>query len=201
MLVGVLADSHGYADRLRKGIEALKQRGAGRLIHLGDMTDTLRLEMVDECVEMLIQNNIAGVMGNHEYSLVMHHFKRYPDRFSEPTKSYVRSLPYRLEISDACFTHCFPDGGVHGLFAPTDAENYKTALRNSLWPVLVNGHSHEPRIYRQLDGVVESMEFELARPFMLERSASYILTCGALEDWYCALFDLVMRTFEVISLQ
>lgn len=201
MLVGILADSHGNAAILRKGIEALKRREAGMLLHLGDVADTLKLESVDECVELLIRNEIVGVMGNHEYSLVMHHFKRYPDRFSEATKEYVRSLPQRLEMFGVCFTHFSPDGGAYGLFAPTDDKNYEGTLRNSAWPVLVNGHSHEPRIYRQLEGIIQNMRFDLDAPFELEDGARYVLTCGALEDEYCALFDSEARCFEVILLR
>ena len=201
MLVGILADSHGNVARLRRGIEALREREVGTLVHLGDVADTLRLETVDECVGLLIRYNIAGVMGNHEYSLVMHHFKRYPDKFSEATKEYVRSLPQRLELFGVCFTHSSYGDGVYGLFAATDERSYETALRNSSWTMLVNGHSHDPRIYRRLDGVIENVRFDVGKPFQLEDDARYILTCGALEDWYCALLDLEARTFEVISLR
>jgi len=199
LLIGILADSHGRPDALRAGIEALRDRKADRLIHLGDVVDTLRLETVDECVRMLIENRIDGVLGNHEYSLVTHHFKRYTERFSKTTMNYVRSLPYLLEISDVCFTHFSPEGGVHGLYAATDEYSYEAILQNTAWPVLINGHSHEPHIYRRLDGAVESVEFDMGRPFMLMRGARYILTCGALEDLRCALFDLEARSFEVIS--
>lgn len=200
MLVGILADSHGSVEKLAEGIEALKRRAATIIIHLGDAADTLKPETVDECVEMLIRNQIAGVMGNHEYSLVMHHFKRYPDRFSEATKKYVRCLPQRLEMSDVCFTHFSPDSGVYGLFAPTDEASYEAILRSSTRPVLINGHSHEPRIYRQLDGKIENVQFEMDKPYELGKDARYILTCGAIEDRYCALYDLEARRFEVISL-
>jgi len=200
VLIGILADSHGSVVRLNRGIEALGERGADALIHLGDIADTLRLDTVDDCIELLIRNNIAGVMGNHEYSLVMHHFKRYPERFSETTMEYVCSLPRRLVLCDICFTH-FSDGdGVYGLFGPTDERSYEEILRNSSWSVLVNGHSHDPRIYRRLNGVVENIVCDVGQPFELEEEASYILTCGALDDWYCALLDMNVRTFEVVSL-
>lgn len=197
----MLADSHGDAARLREGIRTLRERGAETLVHLGDVADTLRLETVDECVELLVRNNIAGVMGNHEYSLVMHHFKRYPDRFLESTKAHVRSLPRRLVLFDVCFTHFSHTDDVYGLFAPTDDRNYRAILLDSEWPVLVNGHSHEPRIYRRLDGVIRNVAVDMGKPFPLEDGANYVLTCGALDDGYCALLDLTTRTFEVISLR
>ncbi len=200
MLVGILADSHGNVERLTEGIKALRRRSAATIIHLGDAADTLKPETVNECVEMLIRNQVAGVMGNHEYSLVMHHFKRYPDRFSEATKKYVRSLPHQLVMSEVCFTHFSPDSGVHGLFAPTDEASYEAILRSSTRSVLINGHSHDPRIYRQLDGKIENVQFEMDKPYELERNARYILTCGAIEDRYCALYELEARRFEVISL-
>ena len=103
-------------------------------------------------------------------------------------------------MSDVCFTHGSPEGSVSGLFAPTDEESYRAILRASAWPVLINGHSHEPSAYRQLDGAIENLRVETDTPLSLEAGARYVLTCGALEDSYCALFDLEARRFEVISL-
>lgn len=198
--VGILADSHGRADLLQIGIEILRSRRVEKLVHLGDVTDTLRPETVDECAEILLRDGIEGVMGNHEYSLVTHHFKRYPDRFAERAKDYIRSLPYVLEIAGVCFTHFSPTGGVHGLYAATDTKSYVAMLSDSSWPVLINGHSHDPRIFCQSDGVVRSVEFDLESPFKLQGDTRYVLTCGAVEDRYCALFDFEERVFEVISM-
>ena len=198
--VGILADSHGRADLLQIGIEVLRSRRAEKLVHLGDVTDTLRPETVDECAEILLRDGIEGVMGNHEYSLVTHHFKRYPDRFAERAKDYIRSLPYVLEIADVCFTHFSPTGGVHGLYAATDTKSYVAMLSDSSWPVLINGHSHDPHIFSRSDGVSRNVEFDLESPFKLKRGTRYVLTCGALEDRYCALFDFEERVFEVISM-
>jgi predicted phosphodiesterase len=200
VLLGILADSHGLSDKLRKGVETLKMRGADKILHLGDTADTLRPETVDECVSLLIENEIPGVMGNHEYSLVMHHFKRYPENFSERTKRYVRSLPRHLVIEEICFTHFSPVGGVYGLFAATDDDNYRDTIQRSPWPVIINGHSHDPRIYQQGNGTFETINHEIQAPFKLDKSCRYILTCGALEDSYCALFDFAERSFEIIFL-
>jgi predicted phosphodiesterase len=201
VLLGIVADSHGLPDKLREGIDVLRNRGAEEILHLGDVADTLRPETVDECIRLLIENRIRGVMGNHEYSLVMHHFKRYPEKFSREAMHYVYSLPWLIEIEGICFTHFSPVGGVHGIFAPTDDLSYEHTITNSEWPIIVNGHSHDPRIYRQLDGVIENVKFKLHIPHRLDPVSRYILTCGALEDSYCALLDLPQRHFEIISLK
>jgi len=201
LLIGILADSHGQVQALRGGIETLRGRNVDRLTHLGDVIDTLRPETVDECVRLLIENGVDGVLGNHEYSLLTHHFKRYPEKFSEASINYMRSLPYVLEISDVCFTHFSPKGGVHGVYAHTDEKSYEETLRCSSWAALINGHSHEPRIYSRMDGSVKSVKFAMDRPYELARGARYILTCGALVDGYCALFDLDARVFEVVSVR
>lgn len=198
MLLGVLADSHGLPRKLRDGIGFLESFGAEKIVHLGDMVDTLRVETVDECVSLLIEHEIAGVMGNHEYSLVMHHFKRYPERFSEQTKDYIRSLPWRLEMEEVCLTHFSPLGGVYGLFAATDETSYEETIRASSWPVIINGHSHDPRICRQSDGVVESIRCSPGSRFQLDPGLRYVLTCGALEDSYCALYDFSEHAFYVV---
>ena len=202
--IGILADGHGRIDALADGIETLKGRKVDRLIHLGDIIDALRPETIDECARLLIENSIDGVLGNHEYSFVTHHLKRYPERFSESGMEYLRALPYVLEIpeiSEACFTHFSPEGGVHGLYAATDEAGYRATLLGSSRRILVNGHSHDPRAFRRLDGVFESFEFDLSAPFKLRPDARYILTCGALEDGWCAIFDADARSFEIVSLE
>jgi len=201
VLFGILADSHGLSDKLRKGIAVLKERHADEILQLGDVADTLRPDTVDECISLLIENRIRGVMGNHEYSLVMHHFKRYPERFLETTKQYVQSLPRRIIEGDICFTHFSPSGGIYGLFAPTDEQNYEETIKASRWPIIVNGHSHDPRIYRQLNGVVEDVGIQPNVAHRLDKESRYILTCGALEDSYCAMLDLTSRRFEIILLE
>jgi hypothetical protein len=165
------------------------------------MTDTLTPATVNECAQILIENNIDGVLGNHEYSFVAHHFKRYPERFADSTIKYVGSLPYYLEISGICFTHFSPEGQMHGLYAASDEDAYCSTLLRSKWPILINGHSHDPSIYCQRDGKVENILFELDSPYALQRNARYILTCGALEDGRCSVFDIDDHVFEVITLK
>ena len=198
-----MADSHGRVDALADGIGILRDRRVGVLAHLGDVTDTQRLETVNDCARLLIENSIEGVLGNHEYSLVTHHFKRYPERFSESAMRYLRSLPFAIEPREApgvCFTHFSPEGGAHGLYAATDDSGYKATLLASRWPILINGHSHDPRIYRRKDGTMENVIFDANTAVKLQRDARYILTCGALEDGWCAVFDTDAYSFEVVTL-
>jgi len=197
-LMGVVADCHGLPHKLRKAIDLLRLRGAQRIFHLGDVVDTLRPETVDECVSLLLEYDISGVMGNHEYSFIRHHFKRYTERFSKQSQAYVSSLPEFVVIEDVCLTHFSPVGGVYGLFAHTDDASYEKTIRESRWPVIINGHSHDPRIYRQTDGLVESLNCPSGTDFLLDPNSRYILTCGALEDSYCALYDFSERRFQVI---
>ncbi|GAB4338923.1 MAG: hypothetical protein Kow0099_13450 [Candidatus Abyssubacteria bacterium] len=200
MLLGILADSHGCLEKLTGAVETLRNHGAALLVHAGDMVDTLRPETVDDCIQVLVKNKIAGVMGNHEYSFVMHHFKRYPEKFSQMSKEYVSALPQQLEILDICFTHFSPAGGIHGMFAYTDTGSYEEVIKASRWPVLINGHSHEPRVYHALDGVCVDVPFGPARTVELGHAGRYVLTCGAVEDSYCAIYDPVSRHFKVLLL-
>lgn len=57
MLIGILSDSHGRADRTRAAVEALNQRGAKLLIHLGDFCGV-------HVLEELIGHNARVVFGN-----------------------------------------------------------------------------------------------------------------------------------------
>ncbi len=57
MLIGILADSHGRAERTRAAVFALRQRGAEMILHLGDVCG-------EEVIDELVGVNARLVFGN-----------------------------------------------------------------------------------------------------------------------------------------
>jgi putative phosphoesterase len=57
MLIGILSDSHGRAQRTAAAVEALRGKGADLLIHLGDVeTDAVIDELVGHPVRIVFGN-------------------------------------------------------------------------------------------------------------------------------------------------
>jgi hypothetical protein len=59
MKIGIVSDSHGHADRLRRALALLRQRGIEALVHCGDLGSP-------ECLEALSEVNVPAyaVVGN-----------------------------------------------------------------------------------------------------------------------------------------
>jgi hypothetical protein len=48
---------------------------------------------------------------------------------------------------------------------------------------------------------MENVAFDADTAVRLQGDAQYILTCGALEDGWCAVFDTDAYSFEVVTLE
>lgn len=70
-IIDIMADSHGNNDILLNAILSLKSLGAKKLIHLGDMCDSLRPELMDGTVKILSEQGIQGLKGNNECDILL----------------------------------------------------------------------------------------------------------------------------------
>jgi uncharacterized protein len=70
MLLGILSDSHGRADATRAAVNALVQRRATTLIHLGDICD-------ENVLDELIGHEARIVFGNCDWEI--HGLTRYAE--------------------------------------------------------------------------------------------------------------------------
>jgi putative phosphoesterase len=97
MRVGLIADAHGNAAAMRYAIDAMVGRVA-RILMAGDAMDQYRFS--NEVVELLLEHNIAFVIGNHDAVMLS------PQGDRARTASHVKpslvefmmSAPSRLEL-------------------------------------------------------------------------------------------------------
>jgi predicted MPP superfamily phosphohydrolase len=67
MRIAILADIHEHLENLRWAISILHERGADRLVFLGDLFDTGHC--LEASVELLAESGTIGVWGNHDLGL------------------------------------------------------------------------------------------------------------------------------------
>jgi hypothetical protein len=208
MKLGILADIHEDLEHLRRALDALRDRGADRLIVLGDLFELGH--RLDATVELLDEAGAVGVWGNHDFGLCRDPHEDVRRRFSERTMAFMGRLRPRLEVEGCLFGHVEPwldPERIEDLWYFDDEPWYRGALQMvgerlarifaatpCRWTFI--GHHH-----RWLLATPESvLPWDGGGPVVLEPDRrSFVIVDAVVEGW-CALFDTAAGLLVPIDL-
>jgi len=125
MKIGVVSDSHGHVENLRRAIKAMRESGADLIVHLGDDYDDVKA-LSDQ--ERAVITQVPGVFSTSYQD------PRIPNRLIKEWEG-VRVL----------LTHT-PEAHKHDL--STDLKPEEVVARGEVRMVL-SGHSHIPEVKEQ----------------------------------------------------
>jgi len=186
--IGIMADSHGDADVIAAAILFFQKIGCRRMVHLGDICDSVACDQADACVRTLQKHAVLAVKGNNDHAVVKNRAWRQNGCISGETAAYLESLPLQLEMSKALFVHSRPFADVLGLSAMTgDIEKDAAARFQARYPgkVLFRGHGHSPQVTRLTDNRSASVNPAPGESLQLDGQLGWIVTCGALYKGLC----------------
>ena len=201
--VGVMADSHGEADAIESGIETLLARGCTRILHLGDICDSGKPLTVDRCVGILSRNGVVSLKGNNDYIVLINNAGKGHSPIPAPALEYLKALPCLLISGTAAFTHSLPfvkEMGASSMARGLEGEGVRYIFYATPHSVLFRGHSHTPEVFHLRDGRVVRRALKAGRPFTLDVSARYVVTCGALSEGYCLVWDKNSSSVELCAI-
>lgn len=118
MLIGVLSDSHGRAERTGRAVQLLRQRGAELLLHLGDIE-------TEAVLEELAGHTARIVFGNCDWPV-------------EPLTSHARRLGIEVDHP----VGRLETGGKTVVFTHGHEERHLKAAIEQGATYLLRGHSH-----------------------------------------------------------
>ncbi len=198
-LIGLLADSHGDNRRLACALSTLEEAGAGCLVHLGDICDSLTPAAFEESMQLLRAHEVQAVLGNNEYSLLN---DSQAGSLSPAALGYLRSLPYTRRHGELWFTHSIPFAWPAATRRPiSEYLGYLARQEQTPFRVLFRGHSHSASLIRIAGGSAMEWTISAPAPVALDPHAHYIVTVGAVEDGLCALFDTRRCELQLIDVR
>jgi len=197
--IGILADSHGNAALIDRAAAVLESRGCTMCFHLGDIIDTTRPESVDACLKALETRQIKAVRGNNEHTLLLNRSAW----LSPEAMEIIRAMPFGRRIGSALLVHSLPFDDVLGARCLLEDMDLGYMRRfSSAFPgtQLFRGHSHQPEIVQLRKAAFARRPMTEGRPVPLAVSHTVVVTCGALADGLCLIWNRHQETVELIAL-
>jgi len=193
--IGIIADSHGRNDRIRRALDELHSLGAECIVHLGDVCDSLRPEALKESLGLITAHGVMGVLGNNEHSLLT---DGYSGMLDNACRAYLQQLPYTITIQDWCFTHSAPFPWPAATRRPL--AEFLPCMHSLPYRIVFRGHSHTPEVIELSPEGGREMTPPLHGAIVLDPQKSYVVTVGALENGAYTFFDVAGRTLRFLTL-
>ena len=191
-LVGIIADSHGRSQTIEAAINFLKGYGCCSIYHLGDICDSFLPETSGTCMRLLRENGIAAVKGNNDHAVVVNQVAQAGVVVSQKTLEYLQNLPPTVEHEGAVFTHSLPfveELGLSCMIGVMRKEWARRFFARSPQRILFRGHGHTPEITWQHNGGIISETLSPEQQVDLTDRAPCVVTCGALIEGLCMVWD------------
>lgn len=206
--VGLMADSHGQLASIKKGAACLKDFSVDKIIHLGDIFDSLKNDPLEEIVEAVHRLQLVSVKGNNDYqietSITSGNALGLKAEQKKRILSFLTQMPFRIEEGDVCFTHSLPFDNIRSIYEPIDIGSTKRAIplfNATSYRILFCGHSHKSILFRWRLGKVTREAVELCETIHFQASERYILIVGAADKGECGIFDKARMTYQRINSQ
>ncbi len=203
--IGLVADSHSDLAALRHACSALGERGAERVVHLGDICDSLQAGVLEACIGFLKEREILSVKGNNDFLLESLLRQQPPAERarSERLAAFLRDLPFTMVSGDVCFAHSLPFDSLRAFYEPIDIgspDRAREVFRSTPHRILFCGHSHSPVAFRWNRGLVKREPVPMEEPLRLDPAERYIFVIGSVAEGECALYDRGADRFQRIRL-
>ena len=198
--VGLMADSHGDAGLIRRAARLLAAKGCRRFYHLGDVCDSLMPQTAEACLDALRQERVTAVRGNNEQALAA---ALRGAAGAEGTVARLARLPLAIELEGALLVHSLPftrelgPASLIGALGPAEARRFFADFRH---PLLFRGHGHSPQIVFRRGGRVDARLLEAGETVVLAGRLPCIVTCGALADGHCMVWQPALRRVQSLRL-
>jgi predicted phosphodiesterase len=187
--IGIMADSHGNNGLLLTSIVTLKSLGAGRLIHLGDMCDSLSPHLIEETLSIMKEHGVEGIRGNNECTMIQDYRTAHREDGPRNMIRFLDELPYIIRSGSLLFTHSAPLDHPVATKRPI-SEFMPLIVEYGTIPfsLLFRGHSHRPSVLEIEGHTAKKISLGSDKEIPLDRNRRYVITVGAVENASSALF-------------
>jgi len=203
MKLGILSDSHGNVEATRRAVAALLEGGAVRLVHLGDLCESMEGRLDDGMLALVRAHGITVLKGNNDLAVerLLAELTVRNAR-EDDALAFLRGLPLLLALDDLLFSHSMPDGTVRSIYDPIDdggtARASEVFIRTDFRAHFC-GHSHSPVLFRRRGNRVTREAVPADADVLLTPGDRFIIVAGSAAEGECALLDTERMTYRRLA--
>lgn len=197
--IGIMADSHGQAQKIDAALEFLSHRDCDSFYHLGDICDSGHPETVEACVRPLQQCGVLAIKGNNDHQIDVNHRGRRQSLIPDDILDFIRQLPLVRNYFSAVLTHSLPfaqELGLSSMIGVMGEVQINHFLRSHPDRILFRGHSHNPEVFREQGEKIICQTLRVGQRFDLKDSMPCVVTCGALTRDLCMIWRPLDNVIE-----
>ena len=201
--IGLVADSHDCLQALERAVLLLEARGAESLVHLGDICDSLRLDLLEESVRLIRKHRVLAVKGNNDFMLENLLRCQPPESkgLYDRLGTFLEELPIKIVWDGLCFAHSLPFDHLRSFYEPIDVgttDRAREIFDLTRHRILFCGHSHRSALFRLAGDRVSREPIPSGGSVSLNPEERYIIVTGSVLEGECALFDAESWRLESI---
>jgi predicted phosphodiesterase len=158
MRYAIICDVHGNLEAFEVVLAEIKRQKVDRILHLGDVVGYN--SNPNECVELLMSENITSIMGNHDaavcglddplwFNSAAKQAVMWTRGKLEPKyRDYLRGLPEQLVIDgEILLAHGSPETRDNYILDWMDAMRQFVVMEKQKLNICFFGHSHLPSLF------------------------------------------------------
>jgi putative phosphoesterase len=193
MRLGLISDVHADHGALVRALDVLQERGAEKVVCLGDLVE--KGPLGDRVIDVLREELVVCVRGNHDDNAVRRFHEGDADDddpvLAAESVAFLEALPaeraYQWAGLRVLLSHTAPGFPEEHVLPGLVPRRVKRALRTLAVDVLLLGHTHQPMKIRH-------------GPVWLLNSGS-VARMRARDSFTCAIVELPSLAMEVLSLR
>ncbi|HDO36885.1 MAG TPA: metallophosphoesterase [Nitrospirae bacterium] len=184
MKIGIISDIHGNREALRAVLRELAGEGVDKILNAGDNAGYSAFP--DECIALLRQEGVEGVMGNYDEAVCFkkpvcgcdykdegvagigfNSLKWTQENVSKATREYLSGLPKCIELVTKTGKVLVIHGGLEMLnqrIEEDDTVSLEEISSGTGARLVIMGHTHRPFV-REICGTVFVNPGSVGRPF------------------------------------
>lgn len=178
-MIGIIADIHGNYPALRAVMDELKAEKCDEIYCLGDIVGYYC--MVNECIEILRDNKVHCIKGNHESYLlgesicprsntVNRCIQFQKEKIKEKNLKWIKELPLMITENKLCGVHGGWDDFLDEYIVEFDFESDR--VKHIKAELFMSGHTHKPKVQMK-DKVIYCNPGSVGQPRDYNPQASY----------------------------
>jgi len=189
----IFADIHANLFAFEEIIKFKNSNNIDSVLFLGDVVGYNSFP--NECIELLIKNEIPSIKGNHEALLLndipfyttgkiaQKTIKKTRELITSQNLEFIKQLPLSLTIENhfelihASFKYI--DEKINSI---KSAKNNFLELLNRELEIAFIGHTHKPAVYCMDNNINQINDIKVVGEFQLENGMKYIISPGSAGD-------------------